>query len=142
MSADTIGRGFGSDVVAGDDASGVLWILSPGHGRDDRTTTGDDAFNRVVTGGISMSGRDTLACNAVTLSLSLGAPSQSGATATLLTSDDLGQVWLDHGSVAVDAADYTAVVEWRGLGLIRDPGRIFRIEDNGAAVRISAANLR
>jgi hypothetical protein len=35
---------FGADIVAGDDSTGVLWILDPNVALDDRTDTGTDAF--------------------------------------------------------------------------------------------------
>jgi hypothetical protein len=143
MSADTIANGFGSDVVAGDDVSGTLYILSPTAGRDDDPTTGEPiAFNRKIIGGLSVSGRDVLSCGAVTLDLSVGAPVGDGAVITLRTSDDFGHNFTSHGSLIVAADDFGQVVEWRSLGLIRAPGRVFEISDNGAAVRISAANMR
>jgi hypothetical protein len=142
MSATTMDRGYGSDVVAGDDVSGVLWVLDPTYGRDDRITTGSDAFNRIVTGGVQLTGRDVAPCGAVTVDLSVGAPSQTGATIMLETSDDFGHVWANHGAITVAAADYSPTVEWRILGTIKAPGRVFRLTDNGATVRIAGLDLR
>src|SRR4249919_82885 len=142
MSTDTLANGFGSDVVVGDDASNALYILDPTSGRDDRSTTGSDLFDRTAMGLITIDGREVLNCGAVTLSLSVGNPSQTGADITLYTSDDGGQSWTDHGSNVIVAGEYSAVVEWRALGLGRAPGRLFKFVDNGAATRISAADLR
>jgi hypothetical protein len=142
MSADTLDRGFGSDVVAGDDATGVLWILDPTTGRDDRSTTGTDSFNRIVTGGVQLTGRDVVPCNAVQIDLSIGSPTQTGATISLEVSDDLGNSFVSAGSVAIAAGDYTSTVEFRSLGTMKSPGRIFRITDNGATVRLSGADMR
>lgn len=141
MSADSFATP-GTDVVAGDDASGVLFRLDPEYGRDDRSTTASDYFTRAAIGLVTLDGRETAPCGAVTLSLSLGHPSQSGAYISLLTSDDQGQTWLDHGSKLVSSADYSTVIEWRGLGLMRAPGRVFKFSDNGACVRLSAADMR
>lgn len=135
--------GFGSDVVAGDDHYGVLWILDPTAGQDDHPISGDPVqYQRKVTGGLTVSGRDTTKCGAVTLSLSVGAPIDASATITLRTSDDFGHSWRDHGSQTLVAGQFGTVVEWRALGLIKAPGRIFEIIDNGAAVRVNAADMR
>jgi len=142
MGAITFVNNFGTDVVAGDDVTGVLWILDPTTGRDDRTTTGADPFNRVVTGGVNISGRETVPCGAVTLDLAVGNPTQTGAVITLEISDDLANSWVGCGSVTVPTGTYNTVVEWRGLGLIKAPGRLFRFTDDGASVRIGGANLR
>lgn len=143
MSSDTFANGFGSDVVAGDDATNVLWILDPTAGQDDNPSTGNpEPFTRMVAGGIPLDGREVAQCNAVTLDLSLGSPVLDGATITLETSDDKGKSWVDHGAVTITADVNDDVVEWRGLGLMRAPGRIFRITDNGATVRLGAADMR
>lgn len=99
-------------------------------------------FPRVVTGGIPVTGRDTVDCGAVTLDLALGSPTQTGAAMTLDISDDFGKSFLTCGDVTIIDGDNDAVVEWRALGIIKAPGRIFRISDTGGTVRISGANLR
>jgi hypothetical protein len=132
----------GTDVVCGDDTEGVLYRLDPTSGRDDDTGTGDAAFTRTVTGAIALSGRDTKPCGAFQLTCALGSPSQSGAAITLETSDDFGQNWLSHGSVTLAAGSFSQVVEWRALGLMRQPGRIFKLTDDGATVRIGRADAR
>ena len=142
MSVDTMTLGFGTDIVCGDDSSGTLFILDPTAGRDDRTTEGSDPFDRIVTTGMAISGRNTIPCGALQLSYSGGDPSQAGASFLLETSDDFGRTWLSHGSVTVTAGDWQMPVEWRSLGLAKQPGRVFRITDNGAAVRFSGADLR
>lgn len=133
---------YPTDVVAGDDTEGILWVLDPTAGRDDLTTSGSESFTRTVTGGISLSGRDVAPCNAVELTVALGAPTQTGAAFELSTSDNLGQTWLSHGTVTTSAGNYSQVVEWRALGTMQAPGRIFKITDNGATVRIGRADIR
>jgi hypothetical protein len=131
-----------TDIVAGDDATGTLWRLDTSIGRDDRSTTGDDKISHIVMGGIQVTGRDSVQCNAVTIDLALGSPTQTGASITLEISDDLGQTWMNCGSNTVAAADYTATVEWRALGQMKAPGRLFRFTDDGATVRFGGANMR
>lgn len=142
MDVPTFARSLGSDIVAGDDTTGILWVLDPKAGRDDTITTGSAPYTRVVTGGVRVAGRNVIPNGAVTLDLAVGGPTQSLATATLAISDDSGNNWIDCGTVTVPAADYDTVVEWRGLGLIKAPGRLFRFTDNGATVRIGGADLR
>lgn len=143
MGSTTMARGFGSDVVCGDDSTGILWILDPTAGADDDPTTGEPVqFIREVTAGIPLSGREVAPCNAVTMGLTLGDPTQTGAAIELETSDDNGNTWVSHGTVTVTAGSYSQVVEWRSLGLMRAPGRIFKFTDNGATVRIAWADMR
>lgn len=132
----------GTDIVAGDDSTGVLWRLDPTSGRDDRTDTGDDAFSRVVTGAIPLDGRDVLQVGAIQITVTLGAPSQAGASLILETSTDLGHTWVNHGEQVVAAGAYSQVVEWRGCGIARQPGLLARITDDGATVRIGRAQIR
>jgi hypothetical protein len=131
-----------TDIVAGDDATGTLWRLDTSIGRDDRSTTGDDKISHIVMGGIQVTGRDSVPCNAVAIDLALGSPTQTGASITLEISDDLGQTWVNCGSNTVVASDYSATVEWRALGQMRAPGRLFRFTDDGATVRFGGANMR
>lgn len=139
----TWARGFGSDVVCGDDREGVLYILDPTAGRDDDVTTGTPTeFTRRVTGLVQANGRESKGIGAVTLDIAKGDPSQTGATITLRTSADGGHNFLNHGSHTIVASEWGAVIEWRALGQIRAPGRIFEISDNGATVRISSADMR
>lgn len=142
MATATFGRSIGVDVVAGDDTTGVLWILDPTTGMDDRTTSLSDPFIRVVVGGVSASGRQSIPCNAVQMDLALGAPSLVGASITLETSDDFGHTWNNQGALTIVAGNYSQVIEWRSLGAITDPGRIFRFTDSGATVRVSGADMR
>jgi len=134
-----------TDVFAGDDATGTLWRLNTKIGRDERTrlqTPPDDKITKVVTGGIQMTGRNTLPCGALTIDLALGNPTQTGASIKMEISGDLGHTWLDCGSIPVTAGNYRTQIEWRSLGLIKAPGRLFKFTDDGATVRLGGANLR
>lgn len=141
MSAATFARGFGSDVVAGDDATGILWILDPVTGLDDTITTGSTTYPRTIIGGIQLTGRDAVRCGAVQLTASLGNPALTGASVTLRTSDDFGHSYQSHGPLTLAAGAFDQVLEWRSLGLMRQPGRIFEISDTGIA-RVSGLEYR
>jgi len=139
----TADRLYGTNVVVGDDTGGTLWVLDPTQGFDDGVTVDDDdaPFIRYVTGLIPMRIREAKSCAGVYINLALGAPTVSGASVQLRTSDDGGNTFYDHGSVVITPADYTQEVAWRGLGLIRAPGRVFELTDSGASVRINSAEM-
>jgi hypothetical protein len=132
----------GTDIVAGDDSTGILWRLAPTVGLDNRTDFGSDPFSRVATGAIALDGRDTLPVNALQITLALGNPAITGSSITLETSNDQGKSWLNHGTQTTTASDYTQVVEWRGLGSFGQPGLLARLTDDGATLRIGRAQIR
>lgn len=135
--------GRSSVVVVGDSRSGVLWLASSTLGYDENITTAvANAFACKVTGGIPMRNRDSLPCNAVYLTAALGRPNISGAGFTLRTSDDFGNTWIDHGTLAVTPSNYSQEFAWRSLGQIVAPGRIFEITDSGASIRIDSLDMK
>lgn len=143
MGKTTADRLYGTNVVCGDNTLGILWMLDPNQGYDDPTSgSTPDSFTRYVTGYNTIRMRETQSNAGVYVTLNLGAPSITGAQITLRTSDDNGHSYYDHGSIVITADDYTQEVAWRGLGLMRSPGRLFELTDNGAAVRIAAADAK
>lgn len=144
MTTATFSGGANSTIVAGDDTFGLLWTLDPTIGFDNNPSDSDVemAFTRTVVGGVPMRLRDTQQVGAVYVTASLGNPQLSGADITLRTSDDSGNTWQDHGTITINPGDYEQELVWRSLGLIRAPGRIFEISDNGASVRIDGLDMR
>lgn len=144
MGPDTANRLYGTNVVAGDDRVGTLWMLDPTAGVDDGPT--DDsaqvAYTRSVTGVIPMRMRQTAPTGGVYVTLSLGEPTITGAAITLRISDDWGKSYSDMGTITIDPSDYSQEIAWRSLGLIRAPGRVFELTDDGAAVRIGNADMK
>lgn len=140
--SDSIARGFNWNIVAGDDTTDNLWMMDPEAGDDENALTGSTAFEREVTGAVMQRGRKTQRCNQIYLTMNLGDPQVTGANIQLETSDDGGQSWYDHGVVTVTPGDYTQEIVWHGLGLITAPGRIFKLSDAGASVRISSLEMR
>jgi hypothetical protein len=140
----TAERGWGTNIVGGDDRAGVLWVLDPKAGIDDGAAA-DSAkipYIRSVTGIIPMKMRETARDAAVYLTLSLGQVSVEGAGVTLFVSDDSGKTYRDCGTVTIEPGNYTQECAWRGLGLIRAPMRIYRFDDQGATMRIAGAERR
>ena len=144
MGKTTFDQNLGTDIVAGDDAHGLLWILDPTQGYDDHpldTYPDGIAIDRVVTGQVPVRMRDTIDCGGVYLTFATGEPALVAAYFKLETSDDQARSWTDHGTVTVNPSDWAQQVQWLSLGQIVSPGRIFRITDNGATVRIDGLDM-
>lgn len=132
-----------SEVVAGDDTFGLLWTLAPTQGFDNHPYSSVEmSFNRITVGGIPITMRDTKPVGAAYLTASFGTPQITGATISLRTSDDFGKSWTSHGTITVEPGNYDQEFVWRSLGLIKSPGRIFELTDNGATVRIDGLEIR
>ncbi len=138
----TIGRGFSWNIIGADDTTNNLWILDPTVGDDEDTVSGSTPFERQVLGAVPIRGREVISCNQAYVTMNLGSPQVTGGAITLSTSDDSGQTWLDHGTITVTSTDYSQEIVWHGLGLITAPGRLFKLTDEGAAVRISSLDIR
>lgn len=143
--ANRLGFTQGSNIVAGDDTLGLLWLLDPNQPYDDSpsedTTLQQLAFERIVQGQVPVRGRDVVPCNVVFLT-----GDNYGITATDFTpaleleiSDDQGQTYYSAGSFTDPDAD--TVYAWYSLGQIVAPGRLFRITDNGVFARIDSLDM-
>jgi hypothetical protein len=143
MTGATLGTSTSTRVVAGDGVVGQLWSIDPEQGYDEDITSGDPVeFERVAIGGVPMRLRETQRVGAVYLTASFGSPTVSAPTLNLQTSDNFGKSWQDHGTITANVGEYDQEFVWRSLGLIKAPGRIFKITDNGATVRIDGLDMR
>jgi len=132
-----------SNVIAGDNNYGVLWMVDPDVGTDeDPVTAVATPFSRQITGGIQQKLRETQAVGAAYLLASAGSPQVTGSSFTLRTSDDAGKTWTNHGTVTAELANYSQEFVWRSLGLIKQPGKLFEITDSGASIRIDSLDIR
>lgn len=130
---------YGSNIVAGDDTLGVLYLLDPEGQVDEHPDESRDdvPFRRAVVGQIAMRGRESVPCWGVEVYGSLGEQlSDDYVSVTLYTSDDQGHTYVNHGSKDVSIGDYTARLDWLSLGQMQAPGRLIMVEDYGALVRI------
>ena len=131
---------YGSNVVCGDDGNGALYFLNPLSPTDDDAVLGASlprTFQRIITGQVATRGNIMRPCYGVELGGSVGYNEADFTDITLSTSDDAGNTYVSRGTITVDPADYTARVDWNtGLGSYSSPGRLFRIEDDGAFQRI------
>lgn len=136
------GHGQETNIVAGDQRSGVLWLADASLGTDQNISTGAaEAFPCKVTGGIPARGREITPCSIVALTAAVGDPKISGAYITLKSSDDEGANWISHGAIDVVDNDFSQEFTWRSLGLIKAPGRLFEISDQGATIRIDGLDM-
>ncbi len=144
MGPDTANRLYGTNIVAGDDRSGTLWMLDPTAGVDDGPTEDSEqaSFERAETALVPMRMRDTQSCAGIYVNISLGAPAITGASITLRYSDDWGQSFQSAGTITIEADNYNQEIAFRSLGLIRAPGRVFELIDDGAAIRINDVEMR
>lgn len=136
--------GYGSNVVVGDDTYGLLWLLSPELGVDNNPLSGfaDTTFERVATGQMVVRGRVFEQVYSAYLTGSLGTPSLTVNSLTLEYSDDLGQTYASADQpITVVAGDYNQELSWRSLGVVKAPGRLFRLTDNGSLARIDSLNI-
>lgn len=137
-----IGTTWRGDVIAADQQNPIIWRLNP-------DSFIDDDFKpqtRKVTGGLSMRQRAFIANYSFTAVASMGTPEvPNTAPATLPTvslrfSDDQGKTFFDAGSRTLNADDFTQTLEWRSLGTMQPPQRVFEITDTGAIVRLDGAD--
>lgn len=137
----------GSDVVVGDDTTGALWILNPEQAVDDplQPDLRDEGvfatFPRAATGQVLTRGREFLSCYEVYLVCDPGAPAFVGAQVTLNYSDDGGRSYVSAGTIVAEPGNYQQEFAWRSLGIIGAPGRMFRIEDDGALRQIDELSI-
>ncbi len=136
---------YGSNVVVGDYDQGVLYFLDPTYPFDDNWSTGEEdrlLFECQATGEITLRGPDSVPCNVVQLTGSVGNVYDVALRDVTLTySDDAGRNFVDAGTLSITPQDYDARVEWRSLGSMRSPGRVFRITDSGSVTRIDGLDL-
>lgn len=131
------GAEWNDEVFFGDNNLPTLWRLDPDSFLDDDFRL----IRRVVTGGIPANARDTLRSGLLVLSAEKQSDldDESVPYVQLSISDDGGDTYKLRDALDVDD-NPTQDLSWRGLGTIRAPGRIFKIEDEGAVVTIKGAN--
>jgi len=143
-SSGSIGGVYGSNVVVGDDSTGILWVLDPTYGLDDNLEDDQPAgtFERIATGQMVQRGRQHSPVYSVDLTASTGSPAQSDMTISLSYSDDNGNSYVvaDDVKTAI-TGDYNQDITWYSLGLIKYPGRLFRLTDDGAVARIDSLDV-
>ena len=131
---------WNGDVYAGDDSLPTLWRLDPDSYLDDDFRP----IKRVVTGGIQTDARNTLRTGMFVLSVTKEGDIDDEDTpyVQLSISDDGGFTFKDRDALTIDGTNETQDFSWRSLGVIRAPGRVFKITDEGGYVTFKGANQK
>lgn len=136
------GSVYGTSIVVGDDSNGSLYFLNPDLETDDDALLGAEVsrpFQRVVEGQTLNPGYTLFPCYSVHLLGSIGAITDTTLTSVDLTySDDRGATFTSAGTITVPQGEIDARLDWRSLGSIKTPGRLFKIQDYGALTRIDS----
>jgi hypothetical protein len=133
---------YGSNILIGDDTFGLLWFLDPERPYDDHPDYLNPAqqipFDRVVMGQVAARGRGSQPCYAIFLTGDNYGLSVNDFTpaVTLEYSDDAGKTYESAGTITVTPDSVEPPYSWYSLGQIGDPGRLFKITDNGVFTRI------
>jgi hypothetical protein len=135
---------FGSNIVVGSSLNGAVFFLNPEKSTDDAAIAGRTGtpFRRIVTSQIPLRGYDRVSVYEMQLLGSQGELNDSQLTdITLSYSDDRGKTYTSAGVVSVGFDDLDTRATWRSLGSFQSPGRLVRIEDNGALQRIDSLTM-
>lgn len=142
MNSPTLASNAVTNVVCGDDTTEYLYTFNPYIGYDEDADLTPLTFTREVLGGLPIRTRKTQPIGAAYLTIDSGLPQVTGAYFNLKSSDNFGRTWTDHGNIVSVSGDYDQEFSWRSLGLMKAPGKAFKITDNGAAVRIDSLEIR
>ncbi len=88
-----------------------------------------------------MRGRENMPCYAAWLTTDMGDPAYDGAGVRLEISDDGGVTFEDMGLVPITLGAAYPEIAWYSLGQIEAPGRLFKITDDGAIMRIDGMEM-
>jgi hypothetical protein len=131
----------GSQALAVDDGSGMVWRVDP-----EALTDDGDEIDRVFTGIFPLRA-GMVHCDAVRLYCAVGLGLQDGQGSDpqigMQYSDDQGQTYTEWEFVSLgEAGQYATEVTWRRLGQIEAPGRIFKWKvTDPITVRVDGAEM-
>ncbi len=121
----------GLTIAAGIEG-GDIWEVDPTSYLDE----GVSAIERTVTGFQPVRGGGSIRQGALRLTARREALGVGGAVITMRFSDDGGHTWSRYFPVELQPEDVSKRIEFRGLGRMRAPGRIWEFSDTGGLVRI------
>lgn len=125
-------------TIAADSLNPNIWRLDPHSGLDENFRP----MTREVTGLINHRDRNWLPNYAARITASLGEPDDPlTATLSFSFSDDGGHTFSTPIMTTITQDDFTQDLEFRNLGSIRKPGRVYSIVDTGALTRIDGADV-
>lgn len=133
-----------TEIICGDDTTGVLWALDPEANEDDGPWEDSPSrpYTRIVTGIVPVRGRASPRNSAVSLTTSSRETGAQDPSVQLRISDDNGQTYQDCGTQMVPENFAFGELRWRSLGVVRAPSRVYEFSDTGAVKRIDGADAR
>lgn len=127
-----------SNILVGDGTTSMLYFLDP-ELSEDYSSAGEPGkkFLRVVTGQLVARGTAYVKLPYVDVQSSEGdTVTASDLSVELLISDDQGHSYWSAGEKTVVLGQYAISLNWRSLGSYKSPGRLLKLVDHGAIVRI------
>lgn len=123
-------------ALAGDAASNKVWEVDPHSMLDEET----QPIERVVTAYLPVRGTASVRQGSLRVTASVGYPTAESAVVKLRYTDDGGASWSPTYERTLVDGDFDQMLNFRSLGRIRAPGRVWEISDVGGLVRIEGAD--
>jgi len=130
------GHVWRSRTLAADAAEGVIWEVDPHSALDEQ----EHPIARVVTGFQPVRGSGSSRQGSMRLSARRQTSLGDYAKVALRYSDDGGRTWSTARTLVLAPGVKSKRIEWRSLGRLRAPGRIWELSDLGGLVRIDGAD--
>lgn len=127
-----------SNIVVGDGTTSMLYFLDP-ELSEDYSSAGEPGkkFLRVITGQLVARGTAYVKLPYVDVQSSEGdTVTASDLSVELMVSDDQGHSYWSAGEKTVVLGQYAISLNWRSLGSYKSPGRLLKLVDHGAIVRV------
>lgn len=122
-------------VIAAGMEDNAVWELDPHSMLDEELTP----IARKVTGFQSIRGSASQRQGSLRIT-ARKEDAADPATITMRFSDDRGKTWSNPKTVVLASNSYSQRIEFRSLGRMRAPGRVWEISDTGGFVRIDGAD--
>lgn len=130
------GHTWRSRTIALEEDSDRILELDPYSERD----VDDQEIRRVVTAFQTARGDDAYRQGSMRVNASVGAPTVDETAVEMRFSNDGGVTWVGPFAVSLLLAEWSQRIEFRSLGRIRAPGRLWEIRDVGGLMRIDGCD--
>lgn len=132
-----LGLIWDNKIIAGDLQNPLLWELDP----ETFTDEGFRPITRRATGLVTYRDKDYRRNWEFRITANLGEPTpDTPGTLEFSFSDDDGKTFSTPKVITLVADDFDQDLEFRSLGSIRKPGRVYQVTDVGGFVRLSGAD--
>jgi hypothetical protein len=122
-------------TLAADFSSAKIWEVDPHSLLDEETKP----VQRAVTGFLPLRGSQSVRQGSLRITARKEDAAQP-ATISMRFSDDNGKTWSASRTVLLASSSYSQRLEFRSLGRVRAPGRLWEISDEGGFVNIYGAD--